>query len=221
MRSWRIQQDEYPYHIVTRTNGRKFLLTRPTYEIFVAVLIEAIHRFAVHIHHVKLMDNHYHLIMSTPHANLSAAMQFINYQLARRINKLYGTTGHLWGQRFHATIIETDAYAHTCVRYLYQNGVRAGLCRTASEDPRLSSYAFYAEGAPNRMVVEPDDFYLKLGENPVQRQTEFRNIVDTPLMGDEVQRTHQGLRRLFFGSSHFVRQMNIRYASHIHRGRTP
>ncbi len=221
MRAWRIQQDEYPYHIVTRTNGRKFRLKRPTYRIFVDVLREAIRRFGVHIHHLKLMDNHYHLIMSTPHANLSAAMQFINFQLAKRINQLHKTSGHLWGQRFHATIIETDAYAHSCVCYLYQNGVRAGLCDFASQDPRLSTFDFYANGTVIPFTVIEDDFYLSLGDTSAQRQTEFRAMMNAPLPTDQIALTQRGLRRLFFGSPAFVQHLRERYANHLRCGRAP
>ncbi len=219
MRSWRIQQDEFPYHITTRTNGRKFRLTPATYEIFIAVLLEAIRRFAVQIHHFKLMDNHYHLIMQTTDANLSRAMQFINFQLARRINRLQHTTGHLWEQRFHATIIEDDTYAFACVRYLYQNGVRAGLCRRASADPRLSTFAFYARGVHIPFTVVADQFYLMLGVTPQERQKAFVAIMDAPITAGQSHIVQQGLRRTFFGSPGFERRMRRRYATHLRCGR--
>ncbi len=216
MRPWRIQQDEHPYHITTRTNGRKFRLNPATYHIFIEVLREAVRRFAVHIHHCKLMDNHYHLIMQTTKENLSIAMQYINFQLALRINQLQNTSGHLWGQRFHATIIDSDAYQHMCVPYIYQNGVRAGLCKRASDDPRFSTFHFYANGTLIPFEVVADDFYLSLGDTPAARQKEFVRIVNGRLPQEQQRNIQRGLRSTFFGSREFIQRMQQRYASHLH-----
>ncbi len=219
MRPWRIQQNENPYHITTRTNGRQFRLCPRTYEIFIYVLLEAMKRFSVHIQHFKLMENHYHLKMFTPLGNISAAMQFINFQLALLINRQDGVKGHLWEQRFHATIIESDAYEFACVRYIYQNGVRAGLCRRASDDPRLSSFAFYAKGKLIPFVVVADDFYLALGSTPQERQTAFVEIMNAPMSDAQSAVVRQGLRRSFFGSPDFMACMRQKYSHHFHSTR--
>ncbi len=176
-------------------------------------------RFRVHIQHFKLMDDHYHLKMFTPFGNISAAMQFINFQLALLINRQDKVKGHLWEQRFHATIIETDAYEFACVRYIYQNGVRAGICKRASDDPRLSSFEFYAKGKLIPFVVVEDDFYLALGTTPKERQIAFIEIMNAPVNKDQSIIVRQGLRKLFFGSPGFMARMRQKYSNHFHSTR--
>lgn len=211
MRPHRIQQSEYPYHVTTRTNGRKFRLTKATYKIFIRVLLMTVQKFRVDIHHVKLMDNHYHMKLFTPDANISAIMQFFNHQLAMRINKLQRTSGHLWGQRYHASIIENDIYEQNCVMYMYDNGVRAGLCDCPSDDPRLSSFAFYANGKRIPFTVVADDFYLQLGSTDTERQAAFRDLTMRSLGTRERQIIKEGLSRIFYGSGEFLHKMRKRY----------
>lgn len=215
MRPMRILQNEYPYHVTTRTNGRKFRLKKSTYKIFISVLLEVTKRFNAKIQHCKLMDNHYHLKLATPGANLSAIMQYINNQTAKRINKKQRTSGHLWGQRFHASIVESDKYEAGCVVYMYQNGPRAGLCSKASEDPRLSSFDLYAKGKKIPFTVVADDFYLSLGSTAAERQRAFLEMVDQPIDPVRAREIQTGLRRLFYGSATFIERMRARYAPYL------
>lgn len=217
MRPHRIEQNEYPYHVTTRTNGRKFRLKKATYKIFIRVLLMTVQRFNVHIHHVKLMDNHYHMKLFTPDSNLSQIMQFFNYQLAMRINKLQRTSGHLWGQRYHASIVENDFYEQHCVMYMYNNGVRAGLCQCASEDPRLSSFAFYANGTKIPFTVVEDDFYLQLGATASERQAAFRVLMQQSINPQHARLVKEGLRRLFYGSGAFLEAMRQRYGPRVRK----
>ena len=45
------------------------------HEHFLELLPELVARYGVKIHAYVLMGNHYHLLVQTPHANLSRAMQ--------------------------------------------------------------------------------------------------------------------------------------------------
>ncbi len=210
-RPLRILQAEYPYHVTTRTNGRVFVFKKWTYKIIINVLVEAAKRFDVHIHHFKMMTNHYHLTLTTPIANISDILWFINNQIAKKYNRRMGITGHLWGERFHSTIIETDKHAVRCVIYLYTNGVRAGMCNRASEDEQLSTFEFYARGKKVEFIVTEDDVYLMLGKNRRERQEEFVRLVDQPMDEEEIEAIRSGLRKLFYGSADFVERMKARY----------
>lgn len=217
MRPQRIQQDEYPYHVTTRTNGRKFRLTKVTYKTFLRVMRDTIRKFNVHIHHLKLMDNHYHLMVSTPDANLSAVMHFINWQLAMQINQLQQTCGHLWGERFHACMVDSDAYQQNCILYIYNNGPRAGVCETAADDPRLSTFAFYANGKKIPFTIIEDDFYLLLGATAGERQAAFRQLVAEAQSTATAALVHAGLRRVFYGSGEFLAKMSQRYGAFVRK----
>ena len=212
MRPYRIQQSEYAYHVTTRTNGQRFQLTRSTYRLVTQLLNEMTKRFRVMIHHVQLMSNHYHLVISTPEANLSAAMCFLNGRLALHINRHQGTRGHLWEKRFHATILENDDYAATCIRYVYHNPVRAGVCVQPEDAPFLSSFAFYAQGRRIPIQVTADGFYIAMGSGAEERQRNFCEFLHVAPGFQEFQRVGRAVRRLFYGSAAFLQRMRERYA---------
>jgi REP-associated tyrosine transposase len=80
-----------------------------------------------------LMGTHYHLVLSTFVAKLSAGMHRLNGDYARAFNRRHGRRGHLWAARYSSWVIEGDEYLENTVRYVLLNPVRAGLCRTPEE----------------------------------------------------------------------------------------
>ncbi len=66
--------------------------------------------FGVRFHSFCLMTNHYHLIVETPEANLSRAMQWLNVSYAVYYNRRHQLVGHLFQGRFKAILIEADSY---------------------------------------------------------------------------------------------------------------
>ena len=57
---------------------RKIFANEHHRKIFLDCLKEASDMFNIQIHAYCLMDNHYHLLINTPNANLSLAMRHIN-----------------------------------------------------------------------------------------------------------------------------------------------
>ncbi len=71
------------------------------------------------------MTNHYHLLVETPEANLSAAIQWINVSYATYFNHKRNRQGHLFQGRFKAVLVEADEYLAQLSRYIHQNPVKA------------------------------------------------------------------------------------------------
>jgi hypothetical protein len=70
------------------------------------------------------MDNHYHLLLETPEANLSRAMHWVNDGYCVWFNKRRPRSGHLLQGRFGAFIVEDDAGWQELARYVHLNPVR-------------------------------------------------------------------------------------------------
>jgi REP element-mobilizing transposase RayT len=66
---------EFPgavYHVTARGDGREAVfLDEGDRRDFLAVVGHVVDRFAWHCHAYCLMDNHYHLLIETPEANLA------------------------------------------------------------------------------------------------------------------------------------------------------
>ena len=86
-RPLRIEFENAQYHIMNRGAGRKNIFkTDMQKEIFLELLGEANKIFGIEIHAYCLMSN-YHLLIETPHPNLSRAMQYINGIYTQRFNR--------------------------------------------------------------------------------------------------------------------------------------
>lgn len=102
-------------------------------------LEQVVERYGWICHSYCLMGNHFHLMLETPHANLSLGMRQLNGVYAARFNRRHNRVGHLFEGRFKAWLVEKDAYALGAARYIVLNPVRAGLC-THPGQWRWSSY---------------------------------------------------------------------------------
>jgi putative transposase len=84
-------------------------------------------------------DNHYHLLVETPDANLSKGMRHLNGIYTQLVNRHYGRVGHLFQGRFKGILVERDSYLLELARYVVLNPVGVGMVRQPQEWP-WSSY---------------------------------------------------------------------------------
>lgn len=62
------------------------------------------------------MADHYHLVVETPHANLSRGMRHINGLFAQRINRLRKRSDHLLQGRFRLILVQKESHLLELVR---------------------------------------------------------------------------------------------------------
>lgn len=136
------------YHVTARGNAKgPIFLTDADREVFLSGLAVARHLDDLLCHAYCLMENHYHLLVETPRANLDEAMHRLNGTYAIRFNRHHERTGHVFQGRYGAKLVTDDAYALTVVCYIAANPVQAGICAAPEEWP-WSSYAATAGMAP-------------------------------------------------------------------------
>jgi len=90
---------------------------------FLDLLGEMSGRYVVEIHAYALMSNHYHLLVRTPEANLSSAIQWLNVAYSIWWNRRHGRSGHLFGGRFKAVLVEAGDWVLACSLYVHLNPV--------------------------------------------------------------------------------------------------
>jgi hypothetical protein len=83
--------------------------------------------FQWRLHAFVLLDNHDHLFVETPEANLSAGMHYYNSSYTGYFNRRHRRAGHLFQGRFQGHLIEEQGYFLEVSRYLHLNPVRARL----------------------------------------------------------------------------------------------
>lgn len=174
------------YHVRVRCNNKAFRFqTDEDFERYVILLDECRHRLGFLLHHYVIMSTHVHLILSTPGPTLlDKAMRAINQKYAYDYHKRYKRHGHFWVNRYACSIVDTDAYALTCMRYLDRNPVRAEIVQSP-KDWRWSSHSFYAFGN-SQIHIDTHPSYVGLANDERTRKIFYRDFVAMLLPSDEL-----------------------------------
>lgn len=199
---------EFPnavYHVVSRGNRKEpVFLDDNDREHFLRILGDTTERYHWTCHGYCLMENHYHLLVETPEANLSAGMRQLNGVYTQRFNWIHKTVGHLFQGRYKALLVEKDSHLLEVMRYIVLNPVRAGIVRTPEEWP-WSSYAPTAGLSRKPGFLETDWILEQFGAEGGSRQEAYREFV-TDRRDVEQPWTHlQG--SIALGSESFLRRV--------------
>lgn len=96
------------------------------------------------------------------------------YYVVPYYNYTYQRTGTLWEGRYKATLIDSEGYLLTCMRYIELNPVRAAMVAHAADYP-WSSYPCNAMGQTNELII-PHLEYRRLGKTDEERQARYRQL---------------------------------------------
>ena len=142
-------------HVTSRGNAGQAIYLDDTDRVrFLDLLGREIEQQRWRCHAYCLMDNHYHLLVETPEANLSRGMGRLNMTYAQAFNRRHERAGHLFQGRYGAILVEKDSHLLELCRYLVLNPVRAGLVDTPMAWP-WSSYRATAstKGTPDWLTT--------------------------------------------------------------------
>ncbi|MEO8628518.1 MAG: transposase [Betaproteobacteria bacterium] len=124
---------EFPgavYHITARGNARQAIyLDDEDADNFLRVLGKVVSRFDLLLHAYCLMDNHYHLLVETPNANLSRALRQLNGVYTQSFNRRHGKSGSVLQGRFKSILVDKARYLLQLARYVVLTPVRAKLVK--------------------------------------------------------------------------------------------
>jgi putative transposase len=201
-RPLRIEYEGAIYHVTSRGNARNEIFLEETDRAdFLSVLRAVIRRFRWICHAYCLMDNHYHLLIETPEANLSAGMRQLNGVFTQYFNRKHGRIGHLLQGRFKAILVEKESYLLELCRYVVLNPVRARLV-PRPEKWKWSSYSATAglERSPDFLTVTW--LLSQFSSKRKEAQQQYREFV---LDGMQKESPWQSLTgQIFLGSIGFL-----------------
>ena len=177
----RIEVPSGVYHLTARGNNREPIYLDDTdCRTFMSMLARVAEKYRWIVLAYCLMRNHYHLIVQIPFGGLSRGIDELNGGYARRTNRRHGRTGHLFGRRFHSTLIEGDTHLLEACRYVVLNPVRAGLCAEPEAWP-WSSYRTCAGLDFPSPFLALDELLRLFGESPRQASASYCQFVSAAL----------------------------------------
>lgn len=125
-RPLRVDVEGGTYHVISRGTERAPVFRDDgDRDHFLDRLAEAQRRFRLGIHAYVLMDNHFHLIVGAPEANLSRAIQWLKVSYSMWFNAKYRRVGPLFQGRFKSIPVDSDgSWLLELSFYVHLNPVR-------------------------------------------------------------------------------------------------
>jgi len=193
-RKLRLQYEGAIYHVSVRGNGRRrIFLEDANRERFLWRLGESKEQYAVRIYLYCLMDNHFHLLVETPRANISSFMQSLLTGYTVYFNLRQRHSGHLVQGRYKAPLVEGDTYLHRLSRYIHLNPVHTREAKDWTVQQkrqrlrayRWSSYREYLDGTRKSEIVDQAPILAMMGGSKEQRRRKYRRFVESGLTTDD------------------------------------
>ena len=174
-----------PYHVIQRGNNREACFIEPENYLFYLELWKKLStRYGVSVHAYVLMTNHVHFLATPDNETaISNTMKVAGSRYAQYINKKYRRTGTLWEGRHRASLVQSERYLLTCMRYIELNPVRAQMV-ARPEEYRWSSYGVNAWSDHSRL--RPHEDYLRLGSSSAARGHAYRELFKTGLSEEDL-----------------------------------
>lgn len=171
---------EFPgacYHVTSKgTKGRTVFEGKEDKAVFLNVLENVIRRFGWLLHSYVLMDDHYHLVVEVPEANLSKGMRQLNGVYTQHFNRKHDEEGPIFQGRFKSVLFEKKEYLLPLCRHVVLNPVRKG-SPAVLKNYRWSSHRATAGDIRKPDYLSPDSVLGFFGKREKENQRKYREYV--------------------------------------------
>jgi putative transposase len=208
-RPLRIQYPDAWYHVMNRGQNHCAIFQNDDQRhLFLELLADIYNRYGVETHAYCLMDNHYHLLLHTQHANLSRAMRHLDGVYTQKFNQEMKRDGALFRGRYKAILIEAENYMLQLSRYIHLNPVSARICTNAS-DYKWSSYPAYIKLVNKPMWLSYDECLSRCSEN--SSIEDYRKYVEGNNLAEFIEILPRAQWLSVLGSEEWIEKLKHQY----------
>ncbi len=205
-----------PQHVIVRGNNRSELFCCDADYLFYREKLEAACiKHDCQVHAYVFMTNHVHLLMTPLSENgLGKALQMLGRYYVQYFNYSYKRTGTLWEGRYKATLIDSETYLLTCMRYIELNPVRATMVSDPANYP-WSSYRHNALGEDNGLIT-PHAEFQRLGLDEAERQIAYRALFKQAISETQICEIRDATNKAWvLGDSRFKERVQLQLARRV------
>ncbi len=179
---------EVPVHVVQRWHNRDPVFVDDAgFSVYLGWLAEAKVEHGCALHAYVLMNNHVHLLVTPEDQDsIGRMLQKVSRHFGPYLHHSYGTSGSIWEGRYKASLVQSNHYFLTCMRYIELNPVLANMVK-APGHYRWSSYGANAQSKQDALLA-PHAEYIALGSTTADRcaayKALFKSHVDPNAIND-------------------------------------
>jgi len=153
-RKKRVEYKNGIFHVIQRGNNREFIFGADADIDYLIGQLSILSRdMGYGLYGYVIMGNHYHLIVQIRAATLKSVMHRINLRYSKYFNRKYERTGHVFEGRYRAIPVMEEGYLLSLLRYIHQNPVKAGICKSV-EEYSWSSDRFYRKSIKDCVEID-------------------------------------------------------------------
>jgi REP element-mobilizing transposase RayT len=158
-----------------RCTQREFLL-RPsalTNHIFKYVLALAATRFGIRLHAVCVMSNHFHIVLTDPHANLPEFARVLDCIVAKALNAVYNRQENFWAPSSYSAVeLASPEDVIEKIAYALANPANADLVEHGHQWPGVWSHP-RSIGRSGELIKRPKVYFVSDGFMPESVELAF------------------------------------------------
>ena len=124
-------------HVMTQGINKSYIFDNPEdIKYYIKIMYKLLNEHSLKIIAYCIMNNHTHMLIHAEKIEeLSKYMQRLNGRYALYYNKKYDKVGYVFRDRYRSEGIYSEKQYYTCIKYIYDNPVKAGMCDRPEEYP--------------------------------------------------------------------------------------
>ena len=125
------------FHVMTQGINKSYIFNdEQNIKYYIKLMYELKKDYFIKIISYCIMNNHAHILMQIKEIkDMSKYMHRLNCIYAKYYNKKYNRVGYVFRDRYKAEAIHNEEHFYNCIKYIYDNPVKAGICNKAEEYP--------------------------------------------------------------------------------------
>ena len=164
------------FHIITQGINKSYIFDRSEdIKFYIKNMYQLVKEHHIRIIAYCIMSNHAHILIEAQSVNeLSKYMQRLNTRYGKYYNKKYQRVGYVFRDRYKSEGIYSEQHLYSCIKYIYDNPVKAGICSKASDYP----YSNY-----KKIDASTDNHYAFIDIDPIEN---CNNIIQNFLIENKI-----------------------------------
>ena len=148
------------FHIMVQGINKSYIFqTEMQKKEYIKLMKECNKKIDIKIIAYCIMNNHAHILLEFGQMDcLSKYMQRLNTKFGRYYNDRHERVGYVFRDRYKSEGIYCEEQLYNCIKYIYDNPVKAGICSTPEEYP-------YSNYKKINIIYENNYSFIDIDEN--------------------------------------------------------
>jgi len=175
-------------HVMTQGINKQYIFDKPEdIKYYIKIMYRLLEEHNIKIIAYCIMNNHAHILIKTDFLKeLSKYMQRLNTKYAKYYNKKYDRVGYVFRDRYKSEGIYGKKHLYNCIKYIYDNPVKAGICLSAEDYPYSNYKKINYDATDDYIFIDVEENNEKICQDVVQKFLEDNNIDLIDLKSDKI-----------------------------------